>query len=156
MQRLAEVTYIQRNKITMNVIQPRMLSVFDFDGTLTRHDSFIPFSAVCLWQSGVFATYRQHGSTHVTLYGKQMTRDELKETLITTFLTGVEEKWVSSSRGILSALLVSPHAPGRFDCCGRMKSLPARSSALCSASPEIVLLRPFAEKLLGSNPLVHN
>ncbi|MEC6589630.1 HAD-IB family hydrolase, partial [Klebsiella pneumoniae] len=27
----------------MNVIQPRMLSVFDFDGTLTRHDSFIPF-----------------------------------------------------------------------------------------------------------------
>nr|QTX14991.1 hypothetical protein [Klebsiella pneumoniae] len=25
-----------------------------FDGTLTRHDSFIPFSAVCLWQSGVF------------------------------------------------------------------------------------------------------
>ncbi len=27
----------------MNVIQSRMLSVFDFDGTLTRHDSFIPF-----------------------------------------------------------------------------------------------------------------
>ncbi len=52
----------------MNVIQPRMLSVFDFDGTLTRHDSFIPFLRFAFGNRAFFATYRQHGSTHVTLY----------------------------------------------------------------------------------------
>ena len=76
----------------MNVIQPRMLSVFDFDGTLTRHDSFIPFLRFAFGNRAFSRRIVSMALPTLRCMGKQMTRDELKETLITTFLTGVEEK----------------------------------------------------------------
>ncbi|MFO5776636.1 hypothetical protein ACLBR6_26105, partial [Klebsiella pneumoniae] len=76
----------------MNVIQPRMLSVFDFDGTLTRHDSFIPFLRFAFGNRAFSRRIVSMALPTLRCMRKQMTRDELKETLITTFLTGVEEK----------------------------------------------------------------
>lgn len=73
-----------------------MLSVFDFDGTLTRHDSFIPFLRFAFGNRAFSRRIVSMALPTLCCMGKQMTRDELKETLITTFLTGVEEKWVSS------------------------------------------------------------
>jgi len=35
----------------------QVLSVFDFDGTLTRHDSFIPIPEVCLRTPGIQSTH---------------------------------------------------------------------------------------------------
>ncbi|STU47255.1 HAD family hydrolase [Klebsiella pneumoniae] len=103
----------------MNVIQPRMLSVFDFDGTLTRHDSFIPFLRFAFGNRVFSRRIVSMALPTLRCMGKQMTRDELKETLITTFLTGVEEKWVSSKAEEFCQLYWHrPHAPGRFDCCG--------------------------------------
>lgn len=90
----------------MNVIQPRMLSVFDFDGTLTRHDSFIPFLRFAFGNRAFSRRIVSMALPTLRCMRKQMTRDELKETLITTFLTGVEEKWVSSKAGKRTARTV--------------------------------------------------
>jgi len=130
----------------MNVIQPRMLSVFDFDGTLTRHDSFVPFLRFAFG-------YRTFSRRIVTMtlpalrcMGKRMTRDELKETLITTFLTDVDEKWVSTKAEqfcqVYWGRLMRPS--GLMAVANEVTS--GAIVTLCSASPEIVL-RPFAERL---------
>ena len=130
----------------MNVIQPRMLSVFDFDGTLTRHDSFIPFLRFAFGNRAFSRRIVSMALPTLRCMGKQMTRDELKETLITTFLTGVEEKWVSSKAEEFCQLywhrLMRP--AGLIAVANEVTS--GAIVTLCSASPEIVL-RPFAEKL---------
>ena len=64
----------------MNVIQPRMLSVFDFDGTLTRHDSFIPFLRFAFGNRAFSRRIVSMALPTLRCMGKQMTRDELKET----------------------------------------------------------------------------
>ncbi|WKG50896.1 HAD family hydrolase [Klebsiella pneumoniae] len=130
----------------MNVIQPRMLSVFDFDGTLTRHDSFIPFLRFAFGNRAFSRRIVSMALPTLRCMRKQMTRDELKETLITTFLTGVEEKWVSSKAEEFCQLywhrLMRP--AGLIAVANEVTS--GAIVTLCSASPEIVL-RPFAEKL---------
>jgi phosphoserine phosphatase len=81
--------------------------------------------------------------------GKKMTRDELKETLITTFLTGVEEKWVSSKAEEFCQLywhrLMRP--AGLIAVANEVSS--GAIVTLCSASPEIV--PDPLPKNLGSN-----
>ena len=61
----------------MNVIQPRMLSVFDFDGTLTRHDSFIPFLRFAFGNRAFSRRIVSMALPTLRCMGKQMTRDEL-------------------------------------------------------------------------------
>lgn len=130
----------------MNVIQPRMLSVFDFDGTLTRHDSFIPFLRFAFGNRVFSRRIVTMALPTLRCLGKKMTRDELKEILITTFLTDVEEKWVSTKaeqfcQAYWSRLM---RPAGLMAVANEVRS--SATVTLCSASPEIVL-RPFAERL---------
>jgi phosphoserine phosphatase len=78
--------------------------------------------------------------------GKMMTRDELKEILITTFLTDVDEKWVSTKAEQFCqtywSRLIRP--AGLRAVANEVTS--GAIVTLCSASPEIVL-RPFADRL---------
>ena len=130
----------------MNVVQPSKLSVFDFDGTLTRHDSFIPFLRFAF--VNLSFTRRMVTMTVPALrcIGKMMTRDELKEILITTFLTDVDEKWVSTKAEQFCqtywSRLIRP--AGLRAVANEVTS--GAIVTLCSASPEIVL-RPFADRL---------
>ena len=75
-----------------------------------------------------------------------MTRDELKETLITTFLTNVDEKWVSSKAEQFCQLYWSRlmRPAGLMAVANEVTS--GAEVTLCSASPEI-MLRPFADRL---------
>lgn len=123
-----------------------VLSVFDFDGTLTRHDSFLPF----LWFAfGTFGFLRRLGA--MVLPGlafllRRTRRDELKARLVAVFLQGVDAQWLEARaeaycRCIWGYLLRPAGVRG--------VATELRSGAevtLCSASPDL-LLRPFAERL---------
>lgn len=123
-----------------------VLSVFDFDGTLTHRDSFLPFLLFAFGKRA-FATRALRMLPDCIRYvGKGLTRDELKAALIATFLTGVEEQWVQKKaaefRVVFWKRLMRPAG---------VRSVAAEVASgahvtICSASPRIVL-KPFAEKL---------
>ena len=71
-----------------------MLSAFDFDGTLTYHDSFVPFLRFA-FGNRLFAMrlLRMIPATLGYLLG-QISRNDLKEKLITVYLTGAKVAWV--------------------------------------------------------------
>lgn len=123
-----------------------ILSVFDFDGTLTYQDSFIPFLQF------VFGKYR-FSRRIVRLIlptlccaRRKLTRDELKEVLIKTFLTGVDEKWLTEKAEQYCDMywdkLMRPS--GVLGVAAEVQS--GAEVTICSASPSLVL-KPFAERL---------
>lgn len=76
--------------LSANEGQPKLLSVFDFDGTLTRHDSFIPFLRFAFGHRIFIRKIIKMALPGIRCMRRKLTRDELKEVLIKTFLTGVE------------------------------------------------------------------
>ncbi|WP_440466596.1 HAD-IB family phosphatase [Pseudomonas sp. YH-1] len=123
-----------------------VLSVFDFDGTLTRHDSFLPF----LWFAfGTFGFLRRLPVLllpSLAFLVRRASRDELKACLIEVFLRGVDVQWLSGRAQtycqFVWGYLLRPEGL-------RGVAVELNSGAevtLCSASPALVL-RPFAERL---------
>lgn len=120
------------------------LSVFDFDGTLTYRDSFVPFLRFA------FGTYRfglrltASGSPHY-LYGG-VSRDVMKARLIRSFLRGVPLDWFEERARAFCAQnwerMMRP--AGLLAVAQELEQ--GRLVSLCSASPAL-MLRPFAEKL---------
>lgn len=123
-----------------------VLSVFDFDGTLTYRDSFTLFLRVKLGfprfiagMAGLAIPATQH------LLGIK-NRDELKEDLIRNFLTGFSV----AELGHLSDDFCHHYWPklmrlsGYAEVEGQLRR--GAVVTLCSASPEIILM-PFAERL---------
>lgn len=124
----------------------KVLSVFDFDGTLTRHDSFVPFLRFAFGRREFTRRICRLVIPSLRYVAKGMTRDELKAQLISTFLTGVETKWVGQKAeefcDLVWTKLMRPSGL-------RSVALELQSGAevtLCSASPALVL-RPFANRL---------
>lgn len=120
------------------------LSVFDFDGTLTYRDSFVPFLRFA------FGTYRfglrltASGSPHY-LYGG-VSRDVMKARLIRSFLRGVPLDWFEERARAFCAQnwgrMMRP--AGLLAVAQELEQ--GRLVSLCSASPAF-MLRPFAERL---------
>lgn len=124
----------------------KVLSVFDFDGTLTRRDSFVPFLLFAFgWKAFASRALRMMPAC-IRYLGKGMSRDELKAVLVATFLTGVEEAWVKCKavefRRAFWVRLMRPS--GLQSVAAELAS--GAQVTICSASPRIVLM-PFAEKL---------
>ena len=124
----------------------QVLSVFDFDGTLTRHDSFVPFLKFAFGTREFNRRILRLALPSVRYLARRLNRDELKAQLISTFLTGVETKWVQEQAvklcGLFWEQLMRPSG---------LKSVAAEVEAgavvtLCSASPALVL-QPFADRL---------
>ena len=124
----------------------QVLSVFDFDGTLTRHDSFVPFLKFAFGTREFNRCMLRLALPSVRFLTRRLTRDELKAQLICTFLTGVEAKWIQDQAvnfcGLFWQHLMRPSG---------IKSVAAEVEAgavvtLCSASPALVL-QPFADRL---------
>ena len=65
---------------------------FDFDGTLTRRDSFVPFLRFAFGNVFFLRMLRLVLPT-LRCFSRKLTRDELKEVPITTFLTGTDARW---------------------------------------------------------------
>lgn len=124
----------------------RTLSVFDFDGTLTRHDSFIPFLRFAFGRWVFTKGMLKLAVPTLACATRQLTRDELKELLIKTFLTNVEQQWLEKQ--------AQAYCDQVFKKLMRPKGLLAIAAeinsgatvTICSASPEIVL-QPFAARL---------
>ncbi|WP_312933320.1 HAD family hydrolase [Pseudomonas sp.] len=123
-----------------------VLSVFDFDGTLTHRDSFLPFLLYAFGKRAFAGRALRMLPDCFRYLGKGLSRDELKAILIATFLTGVEEQWVQRKAGEFRAAywkrLMRPAG---------VRSVAAEVASgahvtICSASPRIVL-KPFAEHL---------
>lgn len=130
----------------MNKTSRQILSVFDFDGTLTRHDSFIPFLRFAFGNSTFLRRMTTMVRPTLRCINHQLTRDELKEALISTFLTDVEAQWVADK-----AQLFCQHYWQRLMRPAGLVAVAHEVASggevtLCSASPEIVL-HPFADKL---------
>jgi HAD superfamily hydrolase (TIGR01490 family) len=128
------------------VSEKQVLSVFDFDGTLTRHDSFVPFLKFAFGTRQFNRRILHLALPSVKFLARRMSRDELKAQLISTFLSGVEARWVQEQAvnfcGVIWPRLMRPSG---------LKSVAAEVDAgavvtLCSASPALVL-QPFADRL---------
>lgn len=128
------------------VSKKQVLSVFDFDGTLTRHDSFVPFLKFAFGAREFNRLILRLALPSVRFLARRINRDELKAGLISTFLTGVEVEWVRKKAvnfcGVFWDELMRPSG---------LKSVAAELEAdsevtLCSASPALVL-QPFADRM---------
>ena len=76
----------------------KVLSVFDFDGTLTHHDSFVPFLKFAFGPGEFYGRMVKLALPGLRFLVRQISRDELKAQLIRTFMTGVEKAWVRRRR----------------------------------------------------------
>lgn len=124
----------------------KVLSVFDFDGTLTHHDSFIPFLRFAFGKRVFARRMVRLALPTLRCMRKKLTRDELKEVLIQTFLTGVDEHWLRQKAqafcDIYWARLMRP--TGLLAVAAEVNS--GAEVTICSASPAMVL-QPFADRL---------
>lgn len=124
----------------------QVLSVFDFDGTLTRHDSFVPFLKFAFGRRVFSRRVLMLAIPSLRFLAQRMTRDELKAQLVSTFLTGVDAEWVSKQAenfcGVFWLQLMRPSGLASV-----ATEIEAGSEVtLCSASPALVL-KPFADRL---------
>lgn len=130
------------------------LSVFDFDGTLTKHDSFVPFLRFAFGKRVFARRLVRLVLPTLKCMGRRLTRDELKEVLIHTFMTGVEANWVEEKAEEFCERywkrLMRPS--GLIAVATQVNS--GAIVTICSASPAMVL-KPFAERLgirlIGTN-----
>lgn len=124
----------------------KILSVFDFDGTLTHHDSFIPFLRFAFGKRVFAARMVRLALPTLRCMRKKLTRDELKEVLIQTFLTGVDERWLRQKAQAFCEIywtrLMRPS--GLLAVAAEVNS--GAEVTICSASPAMVL-QPFADRL---------
>ena len=124
----------------------QVLAAFDFDGTLTYHDTFVPFLRFA-FGNRLFAMrlMRMIPSTVCYLLG-QISRNDLKEKLITVYLTGAKEAWVKERAEAFCDVswqrLMRPL--GLTSVANQLEQ--GATVTICSASPELVLT-PFAKKL---------
>jgi phosphatidylglycerophosphatase C len=124
----------------------KVLSVFDFDGTLTRYDSFVSFLKFAFGTRAFSRRMLMLTLPGIRFLAQRMNRDQLKAHLISMFLTGVEAAWVRQQAEMFCTefwiRLMRPSG---------LPSLAAEREAgamvtLCSASP-VLVLQPFADRL---------
>ncbi len=127
-------------------VDAKVLSVFDFDGTLTHHDSFVPFLKFAFGAREFYGRMVKLALPGLRFLVRQISRDELKAQLIRTFMTGVEKTWVQQKAEEYCqrnwARLMRP--AGVLSVEQELGS--GAVVTLCSASPALVL-QPFADRL---------
>ena len=124
----------------------KTLSVFDFDGTLTYHDSFIPFLKFAFGRRKFARRIIKMVFPTLRCFRRKLTRDELKEVLIKTFLTDIKEEWLKEkAEAFCKAYWTKLMRPAGLLAVAEEINRHAEVT-ICSASPAMVL-QPFAERL---------
>lgn len=140
------VEWLDRREHLPGAGNVNVLSVFDFDGTLTRHDSFLPFLWFAFGTLGFLRRLPAMVLPGLAFLCRRISRDELKSCLIRVFLRGIEAKWLSARAQaycqFIWGYLLRPS--GLRGVAAELDS--GAAVTLCSASPALVLL-PFAERL---------
>jgi len=128
------------------LVKRKPLVAFDFDGTLTRHDSFVPFLRFAFGNTIFFRKFIRLALPASGLLTGRHSRDTLKAELIRVFLRNVSSTWLKQQARRYCALrwdrLMRPEA---LQCVAAQLASGAEVT-LCSASPEL-LLAPFARRL---------
>jgi HAD superfamily hydrolase (TIGR01490 family) len=124
----------------------KVLSVFDFDGTLTRHDSFVPFLRFAFGRRAFAMRLAKLTLSSLLYVGRRISRDELKARLVRAFLTGVQTAWVQTKADEFCTLFWPRLMRPAGLHCVAMEISAGATVTLCSASPALVL-RPFADRL---------
>lgn len=122
----------------------RELSIFDFDGTLTYRDSFVPFLRYAFGNYRFGLRLAGSASPHY-LYGG-MTRDQMKVRLIRSFLRGIDFAWFEDRARAYCDLHWSRMMRPQGLKAVAAELAAGRTVSLCSASPA-QMLKPFAERL---------
>lgn len=132
--------------LTAETQDKQMLSVFDFDGTLTRRDSFVPFLRFAFGKREFIRRIFTLALPSLHFLFRRMNRDELKARLIAKFLTGVQAQWVEQQALKFCerywTQLMRPS--GLLSVASEIEA--GAEVTLCSASPALVL-GPFAKRL---------
>ena len=124
----------------------KTLSVFDFDGTLTYHDSFIPFLKFAFGRRKFARRIIKMVFPTLRCFRRKLTRDELKEVLIKTFLTDIKEEWLKEkAEAVCKAYWSKLMRPAGLLAVAEEINRHAEVT-ICSASPAMVL-QPFADRL---------
>ncbi|EMQ2846075.1 HAD family hydrolase [Proteus mirabilis] len=124
----------------------KTLSVFDFDGTLTYHDSFIPFLKFTFGRRKFARRIIKMVFPTLRCFRRKLTRDELKEVLIKTFLTDIKEEWLKEkAEAFCKAYWTKLMRPAGLLAVAEEINRHAEVT-ICSASPAMVL-QPFADRL---------
>ncbi|HCT9181841.1 TPA: HAD family hydrolase [Proteus mirabilis] len=124
----------------------KTLSVFDFDGTLTYHDSFIPFLKFAFGRRKFARRIIKMVFPTLRCFRRKLTRDELKEVLIKTFLTDIKEEWLKEkAEAFCKAYWTKLMRPAGLLAVAEEINRHAEVT-ICSASPTMVL-QPFADRL---------
>lgn len=124
----------------------KILSVFDFDGTLTYHDSFIPFLKFAFGRRKFARRIIKMVFPTLRCFRRKLTRDELKEVLIKTFLTDIKEEWLKEkAEAFCKAYWTKLMRPAGLLAVAEEINRHAEVT-ICSASPAMVL-QPFADRL---------
>ena len=124
----------------------KTLSVFDFDGTLTYHDSFIPFLKFAFGRRKFARRIIRMVFPTLRCFRRKLTRDELEEVLIKTFLTDIKEEWLKEkAEAFCKAYWSKLMRPAGLLAVAEEINRHAEVT-ICSASPAMVL-QPFADRL---------
>ena len=124
----------------------KTLSVFDFDGTLTYHDSFIPFLKFAFGRRKFARRIIKMVFPTLRCFRRKLTRDELKEVLIKTFLTDIKEEWLKEkAEAFCKAYWTKLMRPAGLLAVAEEINRHAEVT-IFSASPAMVL-QPFADRL---------
>lgn len=123
-----------------------ILSVFDFDGTLSVHDSFIPFLRFVLGNDVFALKLLSMTGPALNYLWRRLGRDELKARLIQRCLQGLSEQALQQqAHDYCEKVWPRLLRPKGLQEVARQRETAAHVT-LCSASPEI-MLAPFAQRL---------
>ncbi|MFJ7141200.1 HAD family hydrolase [Pseudomonas protegens] len=142
----AETQTLPPDTVGLNADANRVLSVFDFDGTLTHHDSFVPFLKFAFGQREFSQRILRLALPSLGYLARRVERDQLKAQLISTFLKGIEAAWLQQQAEAfcLKSWTRLMRPSGLQAVAGELRS--GALVTLCSASPALVL-QPFATRL---------
>jgi len=126
--------------------QRSILAAFDFDGTLTYHDSFVPFLRFAFGDLLFARRIVRLAPASVAYLCGRITRNDLKARLIHTFLKGVQVAWVSERAEAYCDATWEKlmRAEGLLSVADQLRQ--EATVTICSASPALVLA-PFAKRL---------
>ena len=120
----------------------KTLSVF----ALTYHDSFIPFLKFAFGRRKFARRIIKMVFPTLRCFRRKLTRDELKEVLIKTFLTDIKEEWLKEkAEAFCKAYWSKLMRPAGLLAVAEEINRHAEVT-ICSASPAMVL-QPFADRL---------
>ncbi|QAX82205.1 HAD-IB family phosphatase [Candidatus Pseudomonas adelgestsugas] len=132
--------------LNTNHMNTKVLSVFDFDGTLTYHDSFLQFLKFAFGHEKFYIGIVKLAVPGIRFLVRQIGHNELKEQLISIFMTGLEKAWIQRQAEVYCqrywTKLMRPD--GLQSVADEVKS--GAIVTLCSASPAVIL-QPFTDRL---------